>query len=206
MKNVKANKLFLFLTVGLWVSCQGAARADTFINQTRTSSSAGPGVTEYSYTSESTETPLVVERPVLIESKTKTTEREIIRERMDMGGNTIKQVRVRTHPVMHYVAPLRRSDTVTTIEKTVEKPIVVERPVVVEKTVEKPVYIDRTIEKPVYIDRMVEKPVYIDRRVETPVYIDRTIEKPVLIEKQVTVEKPVVVYKDRHHLFHVNVF
>ena len=63
--------------------------------------------------------------------------------------------------------------------------------------VEKPVYIDRTVEveKPVYVDRIVEVekkvPVYVNNTVvkEVPVYIEKEVEKPVYIDRPVYVDK-----------------
>ena len=90
------------------------------------------------------------------------------------------------------------TNTETIKETIIEKPIVVEKPiiktvekqVVVEKPVEKIVYRDKVIEKPV----IVEKPVTVEKQVEKIVYKDKVIEKPVekVVYKDRLVEKPVI--------------
>ena len=36
---------------------------------------------------------------------------------------------------------------------------------------------DRTVEKPVFIERIVEKPVYIEKTLEVPIFVEKTVEK-----------------------------
>ncbi|MBX9687984.1 MAG: hypothetical protein K2X27_14860 [Candidatus Obscuribacterales bacterium] len=84
-----------------------------------------------------------------------------------------------------------RISTLRTVERIVDDPVIVEKPVIVERVVDRPVYRDRIVEKPVYIERQVE--------IEKPV----VVEKPVLIEKRVEIEKPVVIYKKPKHLLHL---
>lgn len=84
------------------------------------------------------------------------------------------------------------TNTETIKETIIEKPIVVEKPII--KTVEKQVVVEKPIEKIVYIDKVVEKPVTVEKQVEKVVYKDKVIEKPVekVVYKDRLVEKPVI--------------
>lgn len=170
--------------------------ADTCVLETqKTSQSVGPGVTEYGYTTTATEyadsRPVVIEKPVVLENTTKTVEREVVRERVPYfvtrhsASHARRSVAYLHHNTMKVSKPSRNYSSVTTIEKTIEKPIVVERPVIQN--------VDRVVEKPVYINRVVEKPVYVDRMIDRPVFIDRTVSRPVVIERRVDVTNPLLV-------------
>ncbi|MBX9720371.1 MAG: hypothetical protein K2X81_03155, partial [Candidatus Obscuribacterales bacterium] len=122
-----------------------------------------------------------------------TIEREVVRERVPYYVSRHSTSHLRRHVAsMHHnytkaVRPMRNISSVTTVEKTVEKPIIVEKPVIqnVERFIEKPVLINRVVEKPVYVDRMVDRPVFIDR--------DVTVSRPVVIERRVSVDNPLLV-------------
>ncbi len=109
-------------------------------------------------------------------------------------------------------APVKRAKPATKVvyvDRVVEKPVYIDRPVeriverrvevpvvkVVEKIVEKPVDrfvdrpVDRIVEKKVYVDRPVDRVVEkivkvpVERIVEKPVYVDRVVERPVYVER-----------------------
>ena len=71
------------------------------------------------------------------------------------------------------------------IVNTVEKQVVVEKPVV--KTIEKQVVVEKpiikTVEKQVVVEKPIEKIKVIEKPVEKIVYKDRVVEKPVIREK-----------------------
>jgi len=208
---------------GLGLSTAGAAIADeTVVRETRTYHTMNPGtrLTEYRYLAHpwnesaipvTTTSSVTLSNPVVIEKREKTFTKEVIKDFSEpVFVKTRRIVRLRPKTRVAYRAPIRRTMArATVIEKTVEKPIVVERPVVVNKTIDRvidrPVYIDRPVETPVYRDRVIEKPVYIDREVPTPVYRDRVIEKPVYIENN---PQPVIIKEKehRHGLLHMGLF
>jgi len=186
----------------------GAAWADTVIEETHFACpvSIGPGVTEYQYTRTVTETPLTeqfvtVEKPVVIEKSEKTHEKMVITQTIRQRPLiTAKRRVLASKPIMrHRTAHILASGNRTfykerTIERTIEKPVLVEKPVFIDRPV------DRVVEKPVYIDRVVEKPVMIEQQAEKPVMI----EKPVVIERQV--EQPVLIERRHHHLLNMSIF
>ncbi|MEO9319714.1 MAG: IMCp domain-containing protein [Nitrososphaera sp.] len=63
--------------------------------------------------------------------------------------------------------------------KIIEKPVYIQVPKYINRTIDKPVYINRTVEVvktvPIYVNHTITKPVFVDRVVEKPVYINRTI-------------------------------
>ncbi len=74
----------------------------------------------------------------------------------------------------------------TTTSASTVAPTIVERNT--NTTITKPPMI---VEKPVYIDRVVEKPVIVEKRVAVPVEKKVYVDRPVIVEK----EKPVIVEK-----------
>lgn len=63
--------------------------------------------------------------------------------------------------------------------KIIEKPVYIQVPKYINRTIDRPVYINRTVEVvktvPIYVNHTITKPVFVDRVVEKPVYINRTI-------------------------------
>lgn len=57
---------------------------------------------------------------------------------------------------------------------------------VVEKLVEKPVYVEKPVPTPIHVDRIVE------RVVEKPIYVDRIVEQAVLVERRVQTQDPLL--------------
>jgi len=142
---------------------------------------------------------MTIERPVILQKTEKTFEKQVIVQRSRVRASMparrrVLAVRPRlvTHRTGTLLASSNRSKFIEkTVERTTEKPIMVERPVVIEKTVEKPVYIDRVIEKPVTVE--VEKPVVIEKQVQ--------------LEQAPTVVQPTVIeQKEGHHLFNLKLF
>jgi hypothetical protein len=216
----------ILAAASLAMLCPQIATADScVVEETRTIQSSGP---TYTTTVPSTFTETVVERPVLIQNTEKTTvEKTVIRDRAMAPATRVivKRVLVRARPrpmrIVSMPATKHFYFKTRTIQRTVEKPVVVERPVFIDRPVdriiEKPVYINHTIETPVYRDRIVEKPVYIEKQIERPVMVEkpivverRVLERPVVVERQCTqpvvIERPVVIKKDRHHLFNLKLF
>ena len=74
-------------------------------------------------------------------------------------------------------ADLNVPAVVQAVDRTVNRPALVDRPVYVDRPVDVPVdrhmYVDRPVDRPVYIDRPVEKIVYVDRPV---VFVDRPVD------------------------------
>lgn len=89
------------------------------------------------------------------------------------------------------------SEMRTTIERTLENPVVIER------VFDRPVTIDRVIERPVLVEKTIERPVVVERFVDRPVTIERVVEKPVVINR--TIERPVTI-RDRAHLMNLSLF
>lgn len=143
----------------------------------------------------------IVDRPVYIKSPPEVVEKVIhhatLKEKPIFIEKIIKQQVAVDRPVFVKSPP----ET-----KIVQQPVFIEKQVVKEvkvpvektKTVHQPIY--QTVEKPVFIEKVVNQPVEIEKIVEKPVVqtVEKLVEKPVYIEKIVdrpviqTVEKPVI--------------
>lgn len=222
------------IAVGLGLLAAPVVQADSCYELKKMHSmKTGYGVTEYGHTTETlfpttTTQTVIVERPVVLENRcierpiileNRTVERQVITERVPVyiTKKRVSYKPVRRHKVRHVAhrSQLNRKviSSHTTINRTTEKAIVVERPVVIEQNryIDRPVFVDRVVEKPVYINRTVERPVYINRTVTRPVMIERrvvsrpvVIERPTMIERRV-IEHPVIIEKKKRHLLNLHI-
>lgn len=77
----------------------------------------------------------------------------------------------------------------------IEREVLVEKEIVVEKAVERPVYIDRPVERIVEVEKAVEKIVEVEKVVEKPVtveverVVEKVVEKPIIVEREVVIDK-----------------
>ncbi len=92
---------------------------------------------------------------------------------------------------------LPASEVRTTIERTLENPVVIER------VVDRPVVMDRVIERPVAVERVIDRPVVVERYIDRPVTIERVVDRPVVINR--VIERPVTI-RDRAHLMNLSLF
>ncbi|MDZ7880587.1 MAG: OmpA family protein [Saprospiraceae bacterium] len=83
---------------------------------------------------------------------------------------------------------------IQTVEKIVEKPVIVEKLVEKQVIVEKPVIqvqtVEKIVEKPVIVEKLVEKQVIVEKPVIQVQTIEKVVEKPVVAEKPMVAEKP----------------
>ena len=146
---------------------------------------------------------VTIEKPVVLQSKEKVFEKQVlVQKSAQRSGLAPRRRLVAYRPMARACAPkarissAARSSFTKIVEKTTEKPIMVEKPVMIDRTVEKPVYIEKTVEKPVFIEKQVE------------------VEKPAVLEKEVQVEQPAVIeqqptvieQKPGHHLLNLKLF
>lgn len=192
------------ITTALSLCMPVAASADTWIERSSVEPVITyPGAPGFTYMRTKTTTTtsdypssapqvVTIEKPVVIEKTIKTYDKTIINRSTTSGAivhrTLVRKARPkvahRTYATRNKIAMIKTHSTVTTIEK----PVVVEKRIYVDRPY------DRVVERPVVI----EKKVYVDRPVRPVV-----IEQPVLIQRQLS--QPVIIEEKRHshHLFKV---
>jgi len=202
-----AIPLALSLVAALSVSLAPAVLADTTTTVTTTTVAPPVMPMDYQVTRRSTtfysapivEKRVTIERPVLIEKEKCTTYRTTSQRACVHHASTC-------HKTVSHLSHTNRVLAYHQTRRVIEKPVIVKRETIEKRVVvEKPVYVNRVIEKPVYVNRVIEKPVYVDRIVEKPVYQTRIIEQPVVVERRasiVPIGGTLVKEKIEHHNDH----
>lgn len=141
----------------------------------------------------------IVDRPVYIKSPPEVVEKVIhhahLNEKPIFIEKIIKQsvdrpVFIKSPPETKIVQQpvIVEKQVVKEVHVPVEKTKIVHQPIY--KTVEKPVFIEKIVHQPVNVEKIVEKPIIqtVEKVVEKPVYIEKIVDRPVIQ----TVEKPIV--------------
>lgn len=128
--------------------------------------------------------PILKEQPIFIE--------KIIKQAVEVESPII----IKSPPETKYIQQpvIVEKQIVKEIHVPIEKTKVVHQPIY--KTVEKPIFIEKIVDRPVVqtvekiIDRVVDRPVLqtLEKIVDRPVYIEKIVETPVIQ----TIEKPIV--------------
>jgi len=170
------------------------ARADSEVTTTTTETTTMPAqvVTAPGY--------ITIERPVVLQNSEVIKEKEIRYVARAGKSCSHRTAMVKRTPVRKIAArPMLRTNksfvSEKVIERTIEKPIMIEKPVIVTQTLPPPAIETRTV-------KVIEQPALIERKVLVQPAV---IERKVLVEPAVIETQPLVIMKRRHHLLHVRI-